>query len=52
MLELRHNNKTGGRHGHERAIQFVFETMCPWIKIVYDPFNVIRHYNDNVLTEI
>ena len=30
----------------------VFEQMCPWIRIVYDPFHIIRHYNDNVLTEI
>ena len=30
----------------------VFEDMCPWIKIVYDPFHIIKHYNDNVLTEI
>ena len=30
----------------------VFEQLCPWIKIVYDPFHIIKHYNDNVLTEI
>lgn len=30
----------------------VFEELCPWIKIVYDPFHIIKHYNDNVLTEI
>lgn len=29
-----------------------FEQLCPWIKIVYDPFHIIKHYNDNVLTEI
>lgn len=30
----------------------VFEQLCPWVRIVYDPFHIIRHYNDNVLTEI
>lgn len=30
----------------------VFEQLCPWVKIVYDSFHIIKHYNDNVLTEI
>lgn len=29
-----------------------FETLCPWIKIVYDPFHIIKNYNDRVLTAI
>lgn len=29
-----------------------FKELCPWVKIVYDGFHIIKNYNETVLTEI